>query len=193
MSLPAPNLDDRHFQDIVDEARRLIPRYCPRWTDHNLSDPGITLVELFAWMTDLTLYRLNQVPDRHYIKFLELIGVRRLPPRPARADVIFRLTAPQPEAVTIAEGTEMATQRTETQDAISFTSDRDLAILVPEMIYCLVGRSDEESPEPPQENSVFHDYQQALRNPDIDAPIFRNPPQLGDAFYLGFRENHAAH
>ena len=43
MPLTAPNLDDRHFQDIMDEARTLIPRFCPEWTDHNLSDPGIAL------------------------------------------------------------------------------------------------------------------------------------------------------
>ena len=51
MSLPAPDLDDRSFQDIVDEAKRLIPRYCPEWTNHNLSDPGVALIELFAWMS----------------------------------------------------------------------------------------------------------------------------------------------
>ena len=82
----APNLDDRTFQDLVDEAKRLIPRYCPEWTDHNLSDPGITLLELFAWMTDLLIYRLNRVPDKNYIKYLELIGVRLGPPtRPPRS------------------------------------------------------------------------------------------------------------
>ena len=52
MSLPAPNLDDLRFQrDLVDEARRRIIHYCPEWTEYNLSDPGITLIELFAWMT----------------------------------------------------------------------------------------------------------------------------------------------
>ena len=193
MGLSAPNLDDRSFQDIVDEARRLIPKYCPKWTDHNLSDPGITLVELFAWMTEMTIFRLNQVPDRHYIKFLDLIGVRLQPPRPARADIIFHLTAPQPQAVPIPEGTEVATHRTETQEAISFTTDRDLEILVPEMVYCLVGRGAGEGQAEGAEGSTFYDYRQALRNPDIDAPIFRNPPQIGDAFYLGYRENLAAH
>src|SRR2546430_2442631 len=62
MSLPAPNLDDRRFQDIVDEAKRRITRYCPEWTDHNVSDPGVALIELFAWMTEMILYRVNQVP-----------------------------------------------------------------------------------------------------------------------------------
>src|SRR5204863_8305145 len=56
MTLPVPTLDDRRFQDIVDEAKRLIPRSCPEWTDHNLSDPGITLIELFVWTTEMVLY-----------------------------------------------------------------------------------------------------------------------------------------
>ena len=86
MPLPTPMLDDRKFQDIVDQAKRLIPRYCPEWTDHNVSDPGVALIELFAWMTDLLLYRINQVPDKLYVRFLEMIGVqlrapRRPPPR----------------------------------------------------------------------------------------------------------------
>src|SRR5436190_15556095 len=92
MTLPTPTLDDRRFQDIVDEAKRLIPKYCPEWTNHNLSDPGVALIELFAWMTDIFLYRLNQVPDRYYSKFLELVGVAPYPPAVAHADVTFLLS-----------------------------------------------------------------------------------------------------
>ena len=84
MSLPTPTLDDRRFQDIVDEAKRRIPRHCPEWTDHNVSDPGIALVELFAWMTEMLLYRVNQVPDRLYAKFLELMGITLYSAAPAR-------------------------------------------------------------------------------------------------------------
>src|SRR5215212_8049212 len=117
MPLPTPNLDDRHFQDIVDEAKRLIPRFCPEWTDHNVSDPGVALIELFAWMTDMLLYRVNQVPDKLYVKFLEMIGVRLDPPRPARAPVTFYLSAPLPNprepqrCFTIERETEVATMR----------------------------------------------------------------------------------
>ena len=96
MALPAPNLDDRRFQELVDDAKRLVQQRCPEWTDHNVSDPGVTLIELFAWMTDQLLYRLNRVPDRNYVKFLDLIGVRLFPPTAARADVTFWLSAPQP-------------------------------------------------------------------------------------------------
>src|SRR5512135_2696977 len=110
MSLPIPSLDDRRFQDFVDEAKRRIPQYCPEWTDHNVSDPGVTLIELFAWMTDILLYRLNKVPERDFLKFLELIGVRPNPAVPASAELLFWLTAPPHEARTILRGTEVGTR-----------------------------------------------------------------------------------
>ena len=77
--LPVPNLDDRTFQDLVDEAKRLIPTYCPEWTNHNLTDPGVALIELFAWMTELSLFRLNQVPDKFYTHMLNMLGLRAVP------------------------------------------------------------------------------------------------------------------
>src|SRR5260370_10529151 len=140
MPLPTPNLDDRTFQDILDEARRRIPQYCPEWTDHNLSDPGITLLELFAWMTDMLLYRLNRVPDKNHIKFLDLIGVRLQPARPATADLTFRLSAPQPHDLVIVEGTEVATVRTETREAVTFTTERDLDFAAPQLAHLLNSR-----------------------------------------------------
>ena len=126
MSLPAPNLDDRRFQDLVDDAKRLVQRRCPEWTDHNVSDPGVTLIETFAYMVDQLLYRVNQVPDRNYVKFLELIGVRLLPPRAARCSITFWLSAPQPEAVTIPAGTEVATARVEGEEPTVFTTTEGL-------------------------------------------------------------------
>ena len=54
MPIPVPNLDDLRFQrDLVDEARRRIIPYCPEWTEYNLSAPGITRIELVAWMTEV--------------------------------------------------------------------------------------------------------------------------------------------
>ena len=83
MTLPAPNLDDRRFQDLVDDAKRLVQRRCPEWTDHNVSDPGITLIETFAYVVDQVLYRLNRVPERSYVTFLELMGVELFAPSAA--------------------------------------------------------------------------------------------------------------
>src|SRR5438445_2088496 len=129
MALPVPNLDDRRFQDLVDDAKRLVQQKCPEWTDHNVSDPGVTLIETFAWMTDQVLYRLNRVPERNYIKFLELIGVRLFPPTAARAPITFWLAGPQPATVHIRPGTQVATLRTESDEAIAFTTLGDLPIV----------------------------------------------------------------
>ena len=91
MPIRPPRLDDRSYQEIVDEARRLIPQYCPEWTHLGESDPGMTLVQLFAWMTELTLYRLNRVPDKTYVHFLNFIGEERRPARPSVATLTFAL------------------------------------------------------------------------------------------------------
>jgi predicted phage baseplate assembly protein len=136
MALPAPNLDDRRFQDLVDDSKRLVQRRCPEWTDHNVSDPGVTLIETVAYMTDQLIYRVNRMPDRNYIKFLELIGVRLFPPTPASTDVTFWLSAPQPEAILVPAGVEVATPRTESAgSAIAFTTQHELDIVPSRMMY----------------------------------------------------------
>src|SRR6476469_9588668 len=117
MALPVPNLDDRRFQDLVDDAKRLVQRRCPEWSDHNVSDPGVTLIETFAFMTDQLLYRLNQVPDRMYVKFLEMIGLRLLPATPAKAPVMFCLSAPAVTDVGVPTVSVKDTARTESDDS----------------------------------------------------------------------------
>src|SRR5256884_3624819 len=129
MALPVPSLDDRRFQDLVNESKRLVQQRCPEWTDHNVHDPGVTLIELFAWMTEQVIYRLNRVPDKVYVKFLDLLGVPMFPPTAARAPVTFWLTAPQPEVLRIPAGTQVATLRTEVDDAITFTTVADLRLV----------------------------------------------------------------
>ena len=129
MALPVPNLDDRRFQELVNESKRLVQQKCPEWTDHNVHDPGVTLIELFAWMTDQVIYRLNRVPDRNYVKFLELIGVRLFPPTAARVPITFWLSAALPETVRIPTGTIVATVRTETEDSINFATVAPLDVI----------------------------------------------------------------
>ena len=111
MRLPEIQLDDRRFQDLVSEARRRIHRSCPEWTEHNVSDPGITLIELFAWMTEMTIYRLNRVPDKLHVELLELLGIRLDPPSAASASLRFRLTAPPESPVRIPASTAAGASR----------------------------------------------------------------------------------
>ena len=93
MPLPLPNLDDRRWEDLVEEGRALIPLYGPDWTDHNLHDPGITIMELLAWVTEMDIYWLNRVPDAHRRKFLAMAGVTPRPPQPAWTVLHLRLKA----------------------------------------------------------------------------------------------------
>lgn len=109
MNLVRPQLDDRRFDDLVAEAKSLIPRYLPELTNHNESEPAIALLELFAWYTDLLLYRVNQVPDLHLIKFLQLLGIEPRAATPARVDLTFT-TAKADTDVVVPAGTQAAAQ-----------------------------------------------------------------------------------
>jgi hypothetical protein len=73
MPLNIPNLDDRTYTDLVQEALAMLPHYAPEWTNHNPSDPGITLIELLAYFTEMLIYRLNRVTRENKLKFLWLL------------------------------------------------------------------------------------------------------------------------
>ena len=172
--LPAPNLDDRRFQDLVDDAKRMVQQRCPTWTDHNVSDPGVTLIEAFAGMVDQLIYRLNRVPDRNYIKFLDLVGVQMRPPTAARGRVTFWLSAAQPQTVVVRGETEVATPRTDIADPVVFSTVTDLNI-----VPCSfeVGASVNVGAEPA-------DHTSALAAGGGYA-CFSAKPQAGDALLVG--------
>jgi hypothetical protein len=176
-SLPTPSLDDRTFQNLVDEAKRHVQRRCPEWTNHNVSDPGVTLIETFAWMTDLLLYRLNRVPDRNYVKFLDLLGVTLFPPAAARVEMSFRLSSHQDVPVRIAAGTVISTRRTATEHAVTFATTGELTV-VPAASRVVGTVSDSVA------GGDFVD-----RTPGLGFgaafPCFADRPVAGDALYIG--------
>lgn len=130
MPLPLPDLDDRRWADLVDEARALLPRLAPTWTDLNYSDPGVTLVELLGWITEADLYRVNRIPRRHRRMFLALLGISPAPAVPARSIVAVRAVGGQPslpagtaiEAVPASDGSS-------TPAPIGHRTDADLQVL----------------------------------------------------------------
>jgi predicted phage baseplate assembly protein len=91
MPLPLPSLDRRTWDDLVSEARALIPAYAPEWTDHNVHDPGITLVELFAWLTEMLMFRTDRISPADVRAFLRWFGVAPLPAQPAATVLALRL------------------------------------------------------------------------------------------------------
>ena len=92
MSIPLENLDDKTYDELVRDALARISIYAPRWTDRNETDPGVTLIELFAWLTEMQIYSLNRIDNKSLLKFLNLLGVPRpYPPRPAEVEITFEL------------------------------------------------------------------------------------------------------
>lgn len=185
--LPKANLDDRTFKDLVEECILRIPRYCPEWTNYNPSDPGITLIELFAWLTDQMLLRFNQVPRRNYIAFLELLGVRLMAPTPAQTDITFYLTTSLDETYTIPSGVQLATLRTETEEAIVFSSDRPLVIGKPTIRQFLTAETTEEMPLMLRDR-LANIWTQSPSGEwtGREQPVFNDQPEPGNCFYIVF-------
>ena len=182
MRLPEIQLDDRRFQDLVSEARTRITRACPEWTEHNVSDPGITLIELFAWMTEMTIYRLNRVPDKLHVALLDLLGIRLDGPSAATTSLRFRLADAPSEPVLIPGGaTEVGTPRTANDEAVIFQVDDDFTIPATRPEAYVLQRHGA------QPKSVGTAEGEA-RPQGPDQLAFGTPPQVGDALYLGFED-----
>ena len=183
MSFPRPDLDDRRFQDLVDEAKRMIPKFLPEWTNHNVSDPGVALIELFAWMTELTLYRLNRVPDRIYTSFLDLVGISPYPAAAARADVAFVFSTVPEETVIVPAGSEVSTTG---DDPVVFSTLVDLTVLQPNVAYTWTLASDGSGQ--PDEGRIKDVQQDLVLENEVVRVFASDPVEPGDAFYIGFRD-----
>ncbi|MEU5952103.1 putative baseplate assembly protein [Streptomyces sp. NPDC047525] len=94
MTLIGPILDDRTYEQLRAELIRRIPVYTAEWTDHNESDPGIVLLDLFAFLGESLLYRFNQIPDATKVAFLRLLDVQPLPAQAAHVLVAAETESP---------------------------------------------------------------------------------------------------
>ncbi|MCJ8505886.1 putative baseplate assembly protein [Kocuria flava] len=162
----------------MDDAKRMIARRCPEWSDHNVSDPGVTLIEAFAFMTDELLYRLNRVPDRLYIAFLELLGVSLHPPTAATVELLMWLSAPQSSPVVVPRGTEVATRRTDEDEAVSFATARELVIPPRRLTHLRTSARGGESVARPVRSPGHEDF-----------ACFGEPPVVDDALLLGLDDS----
>jgi predicted phage baseplate assembly protein len=175
MPLPDIQLDDRRFEELVQEAKRRIPRYTPEWTDLNDSDPGITLVQLFAWLTEMILYRLNKVPEKNFVKFLELVGMELNPPTPARAELTFKLSAKDLAGVLIPRGTKVGLAEQTDGGPVVFETDDNLYAVGAELTQ--VQSFD---------GAQYQLLTEANRVAGKIFPAFGKRPRKDAALYLGF-------
>lgn len=107
MPLQIPQLDDRSFKQLVAEVTARIPVHTPEWNNFNDSDPGMTLVQLFAFMTENLLYRSNRIPEANRLKFLSLLGIGLQPATAGRGLVEIRNERGPVRATTLRAGAEL--------------------------------------------------------------------------------------
>ena len=174
--IPPPKLDDRSFNDIVEEAISMIPRYSPEWTNHNPSDPGITLIELAAWMTDMLIYRLNQVPDKNYVAFLNLLGIKLRAPRAAKALVRFKLVEGGTKQ-RVPRGTQVSTPQATEEHTVTFETARDVVVTSARPDRCFSYYDDAYS-----ENSRYIDPEQGTVDGSFE--IFNGAQRIERYLYL---------
>jgi len=171
--IPVPNLDDRDWRAIKDSLIKEIPKRCPEWTDWNVSDPGITLIELYSLGIEELIYRLNQVLPKHMREYLNMIGVTLTPPSTAKAMEFFKLSAPQTFDVYLRKGFEIATAGSG-EDQVIFTTDEDLTIHAAKIYRCFG-----------YQNEEYSDYS----SPTGSFNPFSKPLAIGDILYLAYQEN----
>ena len=172
MKVPLPNLDDRRWLDLVDEGRSLIPLYAPEWTDHNAHDPGITLVELFAWVAEMDIYQLNRISDEHKLKFLELVGITPQPPAAAHAVLGF----------TLHSGVPRQRLRTTAEFAGSDSFGKETRFRLLEPVTAAPGQI---AAIQIRDAKGFRDVTKAWRDGD-PFPAFGPVPEPGTELYFGF-------
>lgn len=116
------NLDDRNFKELVEDSIKWIPQYVKDWTDYNFHDPGITLIELFAWLTEMQDFYLNRIRDDHILKYLKLLGTKPKEVSPARVQVTFFFDQKLKKILHIPKGTKLSAGEItfETQEALRF-------------------------------------------------------------------------
>ena len=181
MTLPQLSFDDRSFQELFSEARKRVQDKCPEWTEHNISDPGMTLIELFAWMTDMLVYRLNRVPDKLHVALLDLLGIDLEAPKAADTNLRFELTEPPARALTLkAFDTEVMTLHTGADDPVVFRVAEDFVIPPARLDAYVLHRSGVATSLATDDGGVRP--QGAARR------VFSDPPQVDEAIYLGFTE-----
>jgi predicted phage baseplate assembly protein len=174
-----PKLDNRSYEDLVAEIRARIPRYTPEWkpnwNDLNDSDPGMMLAQVFAWLAEMMLYRMNQVPRLNYLKFLELIGVELEPARAASAQLSFAVAEDWPEdAVSVPPRTQVSASAQDGAPVV-FETTRALRVVACELKSVQV-----------YDGAQYRDATQHNTEPGEGFLPFGELPRDGGALTLGF-------
>lgn len=166
--LPQLNLDDRFYDQMVEEARKAIPAVYPDWTDENTHDPGITFLEMFSWLIEMQQYYLNQVTDKNVMKYLKLLGTTPKSARPASADINCREVA---EETVLLKGTKLYAEH------IPFETTESV-LLLPVQLQKIIVRS----------NTSTQDFTSNNNNSMVSFYAFGAVPAKGNRLLIGLSD-----
>lgn len=175
----APQIDTRSYDQIRRALLARIPRYLPEWTDYNESDPGITLIELFAWLSEQLFFEMSRVPERSYIKFLKLLGQELRAAVPATAYLMFE-ALPNVTSSSVPSGAQFGAQPPGS-DIVIFEAGEGIGLI------CLP-LSDVQV----FDGASFTVVSEANKTPGTTFRPFGWTPQVGSALYLGFKKENPA-
>jgi hypothetical protein len=133
-TLESPPLDERNAQVIAQLVQSQLAAYS--WQGRQ-GGPGMALTQLFGRMTELIIARLNRVPEKHSLAFLNEAGIDLLAPQPASAELTFTLPDDYPGLVRVPAGTQVATVQTETQPEVIFETQQDINVVPTSLIKCI--------------------------------------------------------
>lgn len=177
MTLPVENLDDKSFHDLVRDALARIPVYAPQWTNHNRSDPGITMIELLAWIAEMQMYRQNRITDQVRLKFLKLLGVNGPEPAsPSQVDLTFKMeNTASGGSLRIPAYTQAAASDPVSGELVIFETLQDLFLSGISLDRILTIRKD----------GMLFDNTPANDGGSAYFTAFGGDPSVGDSLYLG--------
>lgn len=170
MPINLPTLDDRTYSEILAEAKARIAVHNPEWTNANDSDPGVTLLQLFAFLTESTIYRANLIPERNRLKFLRLLGIGLEPAAAAKGLVTFSNPKGALQPMALRRNAEVLA------GSIPFRTIDDLVVLPVDLHVCYKARVDVSEEEKAEVEALYEQLYSSYDPATVDLQLYQTTP-----------------
>ncbi|HEX3046911.1 MAG TPA: hypothetical protein VHY08_19305, partial [Bacillota bacterium] len=137
MAILQPLIDERDQQKLVNQLKKLILAYCPEWEDLSSLDLDLNanaLIHIFARMMEITIQRLNKVPEKNLLSFLDMVGISLAPPRVARAPLVFSMAKGASQYGFVPAGAQIASAPLKDGTSVIFETEKDLTVILPKLV-----------------------------------------------------------
>ncbi|MBM3237387.1 putative baseplate assembly protein [Candidatus Poribacteria bacterium] len=181
MLIAPPKIDKRDFQKLLEEAKQIAPFYVPEWNAASADDSGVALLKIFFHILQEVMHRLNEVPEKNFIAFLDMLGVKQVPAQPSNVPLAFQLATGAPVDVPIPELTQAEAPPPPSPpvngggEALIFETEKNILATAAALtdIYSLV----------PTKDGIFDHFPSLNESKEFE--LFVNQDQQEHALYLG--------